>query len=86
MIGAPLLLLIGTTGPFEGDGDLMAQVAPPARSETAAANVPQIKKRERKLRAVRRPRRNDITETPRALNLLNGGIPPTTEQPAGPNQ
>jgi hypothetical protein len=74
MIGAPILLLLGLTGPFEAE-DMPAQVAPASRPTPAASGLPQIlKKGEKRRRAVRRAQRNDMTETLRAMNLMRVGF------------
>lgn len=87
MIAAPLLLLIGVSGPAEIEGDLVAQVAPAARPSPAATMLPQLIKRpERRPRALRRSQRNDITETLRAMSLMRVGIEPAPEQRGSPNQ
>jgi hypothetical protein len=87
MIGAPLLLLVGITGPFQTDGELVAQMAQPVRPVPASTGTTQIiNKGVRRPRAVRRARRNDITETLRAMSLMNAGMQPSTEQRAAPNQ
>ena len=87
MITAPLLLLIGVSGPVEVEGDPVAQVAPAARPSPTASTLPEIlRKGEHRPRAVRRKQRNDITETLRAMNLMQIGIAPPSEQRSGPNQ
>ena len=88
MIGAPLLLLVGLSDPSGTEGDLnahaVAAASRPAPSPTAVARI--RKKEERRLRAVRRSQRNDITETLRAMNMMNVGLAPLPEQRSGPNQ
>ena len=86
MIGAPFLLLVGLTGPFEADGDMVSQMAPPARPTPAASGVPSIIQKGEKRRAVRRAKRNDITETLRAMNLMRIGMEPPADQRTGANQ
>ena len=86
MIGAPLLLLVGLTGPFQAEGDTMAQLAPPARPAPAASGVPAIIQNGERRRAVRRARRNDITETLRAMSLMRIGLEPAPDQRTGANQ
>ena len=87
MIGAPILLLLGITGPFAMEGDMVAQVAPPARPSPAASSLPQIlQKGEKRTRAVRRARRNDITETLRAMNLMRVGFGSEPAQGSVQNQ
>ena len=87
MIAAPLLLLIGVSGPAEIEGNLVAQVTPAARPSPTATMLPQLtKKPERRPRALRRSQRHDITETLRAMSLMRVGIEPAPEQRASPNQ
>jgi hypothetical protein len=75
MIGAPLLLLIGITGPFEGQGDMIAQVALQARPAPVVSSAPPVTEKARtRRRVVRRPQRNDMTETLRAMNLMQIGM------------
>lgn len=86
MIGAPILLLMGLTGPVEAD-DMPAQVAPASRPATAGSGLPQIlKKGEKRPRAVRRARRNDITETLRAMSLSRVEVVPEPAPGRGQNQ
>jgi hypothetical protein len=87
MIGASLLLLIGVSQLPEADGNKMEQAATSVRPSPASATVPQLqRKRERRVRAVRRNRTNDITETLRAMSLMNIGLERSGEQSAQPNQ
>ncbi len=85
MIGASLLLLVGVADASATEGDLFAQVSVPARPSPAATAVPQLSKKDRRPRAVRRIRRNDITETLRAMNLMQIGIDPAPIQRNSPN-
>ena len=85
MIGAPLLLLVGLSDPSASDGDLMLQVAVPARPAPTATAVPQLPKKERRPRAVRRNPRNDITETLRAMNMMQFGTDSAPIQRNTPN-
>lgn len=85
MIGASLLLLVGVADASATEGDLLAQMAVPARPSPAATAAPQVTKKVRRPRAVRRVRRNDITETLRAMNLMQIGIDPAPMQRNTPN-
>jgi len=86
MIGAPILLLMGLTGPFEADGNMIAQVMPQARPAPAASGLPAaIEKAKTRRRAVRRAQRNDITETLRAMNMMQFGMEPPAQRTT-PNQ
>jgi hypothetical protein len=83
MIGAPFLLLLSVVGPAEIE-DMPAQATPASRPAPAASGLPPIlKKGEKRVRAVRRARRNDITETLRAMNLMRIGMEPPADQRTG---
>lgn len=88
MISAPILMLVvGLTGPIEVEGDVMAQVAPAARPAPAASGAPPlVQKRQKRPRAIRRVQRSDITETLRAMSLMQIGSEPAPSQRTGANQ
>jgi hypothetical protein len=84
VIAASILLLVGLSDASTSQGDLAAQAAP--RPVPAATAVPQLPRKEkRRVRAVRRSQRNDITETLRAMNLMQIGIDPAPIQRNSPN-
>ena len=85
MIGASFLLLVGLSDPSATEGDLLMQVAAPARPNLVPTAVPQLPKKDRRPRVVRRSPRNDITETLRAMNLMEIGADPRATQRNSPN-
>lgn len=85
MIGASLLLLVGVADASATEGDLLSRMAVPPRPAPTATAAPQMTKGERRPRAVRRIRRNDITETLRAMNMMQFGTDPTPMQRNNPN-
>ncbi|NNM75510.1 hypothetical protein HJG53_01125 [Sphingomonas sp. ID1715] len=81
MIGSSLLLLIGVTGPFEGAAEVARPVAAPTTAPSpAAGQLRRMAKGERTNAVRRRLRRNDLTETLRAMNLMPVGFPTAPEQ------
>lgn len=79
MIAGSLLLLVGVVSPFEGD---VPEIARPAATPTPMPVAPVLIERgkRRPAAAVRRPQRNDNTETLRALNMMRVGFGPAPEQ------